>query len=697
MASKTDLDFLNDLLSSDEDEEDEPVAPQSEAPSPSAPVVRSHQINKQPVDFEQRPDRKMSTPKPTCIGKTPGDPGHSESIKRPQKKLSDLPCPPPNKPPNQQLGKGTEDSQTTVAKPSGFCMPYIEKEKSKNLVGRVQEDYEEFSGLRVRNRIVGILELRRNMKGRTMLRIDKLAGFPRKQLEEEHFEWLSIGVVQAATPVKTSSNGKKFRILTMGNLKNVTVNIFLFGDAYSAHTGLTMGSLVIVLNPKILPSKEKMSFSLSVQDGGQVVKIGDAKDFAICAGTRKSDGRRCTMAVNISKGKYCEYHVAAQFKKASGGRMDLAGSSGVLGRAHGASKTVGRGSGTVQNFFGVQRRNLSQGTYNQFGGALGPHGRANFVVNQRGSVVSGNSRQGSRYTAQREELKSNLEKNIRENNIRIGAGARNIATVLGIKSDALDVGLKARSRKKPGASRRSTDPIGAMFRRVEEKSMRAQNKTRVMLAERLRKSGATFGEVDPNDPDGVEKASEQAYAAMAKAGFKGPRRTDLLGKRGGGSFSGGDGTLGKKQRIETILAQKSKHAVLGGNLRSAERDQALDDLAAKDALAEKMVEQTEITVTAYCCVTCNYLLERAHSSCLSQGHSCHEIKAKKRCFKCVKCGRREHVLGAKFFKAPCQNCQGSSWRMTSFSSARDVKEKKFSVTGKSTASFLTGRYHGGGP
>ena len=78
-----------------------------------------------------------------------------------------------------------KDSQTRVAKSSGFCMPYIEKEKSKNLVGRVQEDYEEFSGLRVRNRIVGILELRRNMKGRTMLRIDKLAGFPRKQLEED--------------------------------------------------------------------------------------------------------------------------------------------------------------------------------------------------------------------------------------------------------------------------------------------------------------------------------------------------------------------------------------------------------------------------------------------------------------------------------------------------------------------------------
>ena len=39
----------------------------------------------------------------------------------------------------------------------------------------------------------------------------------------------------------------------------------------------------------------------------------------------------CRMQCPADK-QYCEYHVAAQFKRVAAGRMDLAGSSGVLGR-----------------------------------------------------------------------------------------------------------------------------------------------------------------------------------------------------------------------------------------------------------------------------------------------------------------------------------------------------------------------------
>ena len=94
--------------------------------SKQAPVARPSQIKQQPIEFEQRPDRKISTPKPTGFGKTPGDLGSSESTLRPQKKRSDLPCPPPNERPTEQLRKDTKDSQTRVAKSSGFCMPYME-------------------------------------------------------------------------------------------------------------------------------------------------------------------------------------------------------------------------------------------------------------------------------------------------------------------------------------------------------------------------------------------------------------------------------------------------------------------------------------------------------------------------------------------------------------------------------------------
>ena len=51
-------------------------------------VARPSQIYKQPIEDEQRPDGKISTPRSTCIGKTPGDLGPSELTFRLPKKRS---------------------------------------------------------------------------------------------------------------------------------------------------------------------------------------------------------------------------------------------------------------------------------------------------------------------------------------------------------------------------------------------------------------------------------------------------------------------------------------------------------------------------------------------------------------------------------------------------------------------------------
>ena len=127
-------------------------------------------------------------------------------------------------------------------------------------------------------------------------------------------------------------------------------------------------------------------------------------------GTRKSDGKKCTMAIDTRYGKFCEYHLAGQFKKSAAGRMDLAGSSVVRGNINRAnygqnnkqrkgkgflnSKNYGGGYGATKNsnggttaFFGIKRQNLSSGTYHHKNSSLsGGHG--NFSVGQRGNVTS---------------------------------------------------------------------------------------------------------------------------------------------------------------------------------------------------------------------------------------------------------------------------------------------------------------------
>jgi minichromosome maintenance protein 10 len=516
------------------------------------------------------------------------------------------------------------------------------------------------------------------MKGRTFIKLPALAKYSKSKLQDESFEWVSIGVVQGRTPVKTSSNGKKFRILTIGDLKNITLSLFLFGDAFQSHENIPIGTMVIVLNAKVLPAKERSSFALSVFNGGQMVKLGVSKDLAICKGVRKSDGKKCSMAIDARTGKYCEYHVAAQFKRVAAGRMDLAGSSGVLGR--GAPKNKKR----QNNFFGIQRRNLSEGTYNRFGGAQHGSKGGNLIVGQRGNVLASRPTHGQRFDAQRKKFKANLEQSIEANGMqRMGVGQRNMARMLGIGSNHhLD-------RKNAVASRQpQLRRPGDLFR--GKTTMTA----REAYAAKVKAAGVKFQKADPNDSEGLRKELKRTKEQAVRAGIAPKKRGVLGNKRPRGEKEEAE----RRKRREEILSKKSKHAGLGDDLRKNEMERQLDLLAEKEAMVKKMAEQKEMEVTAYCCVDCGYLLERAHTSCVRDGHACHEIKATKRFFKCTGCGRRESTLGAKIYKKTCMRCKGTSWRLDSLSGvATEAKRKKFDITKDSRASekssYLTGRYY----
>eukprot|EP00943_MAST-04B_sp_MAST-4B-sp1_P007874 g7874.t1 len=746
------LDDLNDLIDEDSsDEELEVTAPTTKnsiANSMSSPVtatsVPAQPSNKYPTalrenllpnnrqilkkDVEQQPPQKKQRLKDTLkfLEKNRNVNIHKDNVASSSSTTTHSMH---NKEKNQkrsQTSKGTASDRSKEY----FHMPFFESGKKDiglDRAGRVREDYEEFSKLRIKHRAAGcgILDLRRHMKHFEYVDLQKLQDNKNRLVKNSSIEWVTIGIVQSHSPVRTSSNGRKFRILTIGNIKNITLTLFLFGQAFEEHSDIRLGTVVILVNSNIMAAKEKKSFSLSVNTKGQMMKIGLSKDYGICHGRRKSDGKKCTMAIDTRHGKFCEYHLAGQFKKSAAGRMDLAGSSVAqsnINRAKYGNSNNGtrRGKGFVNStnygggyggnkntngttaFFGIKRSNLSSGTYHHSNKSLtGGHG--NFSVGQRGNVISSaedilrRKQHGERFA---QKLQRDME---RKGLDRLGVGQRNVAKFYNVQGNGssnqttsyrnpingssmarrvMNGGTRQQIKNNNRKRTRVSDPLGAMFKQAKKDTNKA-------IAERLKAAGVVISAPDPNDPNGIRKVASKINKQLQNAGIvkKKSLKMQVFGT--------------KKGTKETLNHdKKSIHEELGNKLLDKERDYKLDKLEEREGMVEKMSSRMEMDITAYMCETCHGkgIVEHLPSMC-KRSHDWTEVKVKKYCFVCQNgnCGWREFTLGKRFLKIPCKKCNQTSWRRTSFHRQRKVKEDQFDITKvkKNDTKFLTGRYYGG--
>ncbi|KDO20904.1 hypothetical protein SPRG_14135 [Saprolegnia parasitica CBS 223.65] len=180
---------------------------------------------------------------------------------------------------------------------------------------------EEFSQLRVRDRVISADDMRANMEGRTNVRLAELESKHLSRLENEDIDWVTIGVVTSASHL-TAPDGKKYVVWTISDLDNCIVSLFLYNDAYEAHWKGSTGRLVAVINPVVLPARESGKFALKVSDGHDVAMIGTSLDFGYCQ-SYTLGGRQCKIAVNMAKSRYCVIHLAQRLKDAGKGRQEL--------------------------------------------------------------------------------------------------------------------------------------------------------------------------------------------------------------------------------------------------------------------------------------------------------------------------------------------------------------------------------------
>ncbi|KAF1942761.1 hypothetical protein EJ02DRAFT_375174 [Clathrospora elynae] len=223
--------------------------------------------------------------------------------------------------------------------------------------------FEPFSGLHLKSREMQHNLVTRTLEGKTVLTLPQLlktVKAPEYDPPEWENDYVVLGVICSKSVPHTSKNAAKdqtkgnqekgldqngkFMVLRLTDLK-WELDLFLFDTGFSQFWKLPVGTLVAILNPDIMPPRNrdtgKFSLKLSSSDD-TILELGTARDLDFCH-AQKKDGKDCGQWIDSRKTEFCEFHIQLQVEKAKKGRMQVNTMTGFGG---------GPGSGKLGMFSG---------------------------------------------------------------------------------------------------------------------------------------------------------------------------------------------------------------------------------------------------------------------------------------------------------------------------------------------------------
>lgn len=235
--------------------------------------------------------------------------------------------------------------------------------------------FETFSGFHLSKRLIPHNTLTRTLDSKDIFTIPKLlktVKSPNYDAPDVESDYVVLGIIASkSSPLtpknvrRTNSTGDpdddtkgpdKFMVLKLTDLK-WEVNLYLFDTGFSAFWKLSVGTVIAVLNPDILPphNRDSGQFSLKLTSSEDtVLEIGGARDLGFCKAVKR-DGKECGQWIDSRKTEYCDFHVSLQVEKSKRGRMEVNTMTGFgkdpasRGRGGGYGMFCGRGGGGSGN------------------------------------------------------------------------------------------------------------------------------------------------------------------------------------------------------------------------------------------------------------------------------------------------------------------------------------------------------------
>ncbi|KAF2665801.1 hypothetical protein BT63DRAFT_482697 [Microthyrium microscopicum] len=244
------------------------------------------------------------------------------------------------------------------------------------------EDLEPYSGFHLSKRRMDKTELAQALSGKEQYAIPRLLKEitgPTYDPPDCESDYVVFGIIASksspldhrnASTTKSTSDAparSKFMVLRLTDL-TWELDLYLFDTGFESFWKLVPGTIIAVLNPGILPPKNKDTgaFSLKLTSSEDtVLEIGSSKHLRFCSAI-KSDGVQCTQWIDARKTEVCEFHLALKVDKARKGRMEFNTMVGQGARGSSTHNSNFRGRGGGRGGRGGNNGLVAEGrTYNR--------------------------------------------------------------------------------------------------------------------------------------------------------------------------------------------------------------------------------------------------------------------------------------------------------------------------------------------
>ena len=510
-----------------------------------------------------------------------------------------------------------------------------------------------YFGLRIVSPVVSSTELKARMDGKIPVTIARVKyHIISDKLESD---WVIAGVLVSKSLTKTSQKGSSYSIWKISDLSdNIdTVCLFMFSGAYKTHWKTSIGTVLGVLNPKVLESRENNDLAtLSVDNPQKIMILGKSKDMGKCRST-KNNGEPCSAIVNIRRCEFCVHHVKREYKNCSK-RADLQAfnntqkfSIDILKQKNQLRKPLESGIPEFHAVVAVKSRQLQEKDA------------------KRLALLS-----GSQMTEKSTSLKCNTVESPGQQ----------------IKRDFEAIhrsrGWRAAALSQSSSTDKVVSPSSASLKSNSSKQKNVEKKDLSMLSSSFSKPhlgvGCLGGMIDLSEPitkKHINRAKSNAIKWVQKNGTlksKNPNKVKLdkdekleKGKKRPRESETSEEQGAKRanalpDKFKEMMQAKSAHTDLIEKSYEQEEEKYFNKLEMKERMEEKMLTTYKVACKAVKCLVCKYTSFSASDICKEQNHPLRVADAMKRFFKCGDCGNRTVSLD-RLPSHSCIKCSSSSW------------------------------------
>lgn len=518
-----------------------------------------------------------------------------------------------------------------------------------------------YFGIRIINPLISSLQMKERMIGKTVVTVAKIKTCISSGMLFD--DWVISGVLIYKSLPKTSQKGSSYSIWKISDLSEnlATVSVFLFSTAHKTFWKTTLGTVISILNPNILESKDDIDqATLSVDSPQKIMVIGKSKDMGQCKSTKKN-GEPCTAIVNTNRCEFCVYHVKQEYKKFSK-RADL----GSNGNANGFSSDLRKNkSQTNSRIFNNNRMQPFVPIRAQESSKLNAHDqkRLAFLSNTPCN------------TSKSIENDKKMRRGVLSVELQCNQSTKDRERINKLKTWNSNKQLRMELLPSPSSSIRMPHQNPVVTKTKETKEICTDLS---LLTPPHLGVGCYNGKIDFSQPitrKQVDIAKKNAIKWVKKNGIIKPKNPNEIS-------SGKDEKRGTKRSREInehieesrevkksnalpdnfkeLMEVKSIHVDLIDKSYELEEEKYFKKLEIKEKMEEKMLSTFKIQCKAVKCLVCKYTAFSSSDFCKEQKHPICLIDAIKRFFKCSDCGNRTVSL-QRLPLHSCTKCAGSNW------------------------------------